>query len=119
MTNTYLYDRKHLPFGVYTLNEEDMKKYKKEYKYLDTTTNKIEKFSVYDFLAHIRSGLKFDKANLKTWIAAPIQSVNFKLVENDTKILVRCAASGDLAFSYFMYEWANKIIVCDDLQRNI
>ena len=30
VTNSYLFDRKNLPFWVYTLNEEDMKKYKKK-----------------------------------------------------------------------------------------
>ena len=115
--NGYLFDRRSIPFWVYALDEDDMKKYKKEYKYLNTTRNKIETFRVYDFLAHIPSGLKFNKANLKRWIAAPIESVNFKLVEDNTKILVKCTPSDDQTLPYFMYEWANKIIVYDSLGR--
>ena len=34
----------------------------------------------------------------KKWIAAPISNLEFKLVENDTKILVKCTPSQDQAF---------------------
>ena len=88
-----------------------MKKYKKEYKYFNTETNKIEKFTIYDFLKHIRSGLIFE-VNKKEWIYTPYQSVNIKLTENN-KISIKCNPSDDQSFLYFTYDWANKLLIYD------
>ena len=93
------------------MQEDDMKKYIKEYRYLNMTTHKIGTFKVYDILKHIRDGVTFNLSNAKKWIAAPNSNLEFKLVENDTKMLVKCTPSQDQALRYYMYEWANTIMV--------
>ena len=72
-----------------------MRLYKKEYKYLNTETAEIETFRVYNFLDHIRDGVKFTKTNLKRWVATPFDSITFKLEENDTTLVAKCAPSRD------------------------
>ena len=47
----------------------------------------------------------------KKWLAAPISKLEFKLVENDTKISVKCTPSQDQALRYYMYESANTMMV--------
>ena len=106
-----LFDRRVVPYWEYKHGENDMKKYKKEYKYFNAETNKIEKFTVYDFLKHIRSGLIFE-TNKKEWIDTPYQSINIKLTEKN-KISIKCNLSDDQSFLYFMYDWVNKLLVYD------
>ena len=88
-----------------------IKKYIKEYRYLDTTDDKIKKFNAYDFLRHLRVGLDFNLTNKKTWQPPPIDKINFKLTDNDTKIAVRLDASQNVNFKKYMYEWENTIMV--------
>ena len=69
-------------------------------------------------MKHIRDGVTFNLSNAKKWIAAPISNLEFKLVENDTKILVKCTPSQDQALQYYMYKWANTIMVYDKAKNS-
>ena len=97
-------ERDSVPFWDYAMQKDDMKRYIKEYRYLNTTTHKIGTFKVYDFLKQIRDGINFNLSNAKKWIAALINNLEFKLVENDTKILVKCTPSQDQTLRYYMYK---------------
>ena len=78
-----LFDRRVVLYWEYKHDKDDMKKYKKEYKYFNTAENKIEK--------HIRSGLIFNKVKTQTtWVEAQFESVNFKLTKNDTELSIQC-----------------------------
>ena len=57
LTDEQLFERNLIPFWDYVIARNDMKKYIKEYRYLNTTTHKIGTFKVYDFLKHIRDGI--------------------------------------------------------------
>ena len=114
VTNGQILDKNTIPFWFYSVNLNDFKKYKKEYKYLDTAANEIKTFRVYDFLQHIQDGVSYQKIKLEAWIAAPIESVNLKLIENDTKILAKCNPSNDQTLGYWIYNWANTILFYDD-----
>ena len=109
-----LFERDSVSFWDYAMQKDDMKKYIKEYRYLNTTTHKIGIFKVYDFLKLIRDGINFNLSNAKKWIA----DLEFKLVENDTKILVKCTPSQDQALRCYMYEWANTIMVYDKAKNS-
>ena len=100
LSDEQLFERDSVPFWDYAMQKDDMKKYIKEYRYLNTTTHKIGTFKVYDFLKHIRDGVTFNLSNAKKWIAAPISNLEFKLVENDTNILIKCTPSQDQALRY-------------------
>ena len=113
-----LFERDSVAFWDYAMQKDDMKKYIKEYRYLNTTTHKIETFKLYDFLKHIRYGVNFNLSNARKWIAAPISNLEFKLVENDTKILVKRTPSLDQTLRYYMYEWANTIMVYDKAKNS-
>ena len=113
-----LFEKDSVAFWDYAMQKDDMKKYIKEYRYLNTTTHKIETFKLYDFLKHIRYGVNFNLSNARKWIAAPISNLEFKLVENDTKILVKCTPSLDQTLRYYMYEWANTIMVYDKAKNS-
>ena len=115
--NENFYNSKNVPTWDFNFDEKEKEKYVKEYRYLDTADDKIRKFKTYDFLSHLRSGLDFNKTNQKTWQPRPIDKINFKLIDNDTKIAVRLDASQDLNFKKYMYEWDNTIMVYSYFNR--
>ena len=90
VTASNLYDKKNVPTWNYVMDEKDKEKYVKKYKYLDTSDDEIKEFKSYNFLTHLRYGLVFNKTDQKTLQPRLIDKVNFRLIENDTKILVRC-----------------------------
>ena len=101
-----------MPTWNFDFDEEDKKKYVKEYRYLDTVDDKT-----YDFLRHLRVVLNFNKTTQKTWQPSPIDKINFKLIDNDTKIAVRLDTSQDLNFKKYMYEWDNTIMIYSYFNR--
>ena len=48
---------------------------------------------------------------VETWQPPPIDKINFKLTDNDTKIAVRLDALQNLNFKKYMYEWENTVMV--------
>ena len=65
VTNEQIFDKNAISFWFYSVNLNDFKKYKKEYKYLDTATNEIKTFRVYDFLQHIRDHVNYQRIKLE------------------------------------------------------
>ena len=110
VTDEQIFDKSVVPFWSFSLNINDLKKCKKEYKYLNNSTNEIETFRTYDFLNHILDGITFTRIKLSAWIAAPIENITLKLVKNDTQIAAECEPPNDRSFTYMMYQWANTII---------
>ena len=96
--NESLYNSKNVPTWDFDFDKKEQEKYVKEYRYLDTADDKIKQFKTYDFLSHLHSWLDFNKTNQKTWQPHPIDKINFKLIDNNTKIAVRLDASQDLNF---------------------
>ena len=94
-----------------------MEEYKKECKYFNTAKKQVETFIVYDFLKHLHRGLTFNKSASASWAKMPIESIIFKLTNNDKNILIQCKHADDQSFRYFMYDWANKLIVYDVVER--
>ena len=119
VTASNLYDKKNVSTWNYVMDEKDREKYVKKYKYLDTSDDQIKEFKSCDFLTHLHYGLVFNKTDQKTWQSRPIDKVNFRLIENDTKILVRCDASQHLDFHLWLYEWENKIMAYNFFQKKM
>ena len=117
LTNINLFDRWVVPVYRFVYDKSDMEEYKKEYKYFNTAKKQIETFIVYDFLKHFRRGLTFNKSASVSWAKMPIESIIFKLTNNDKNILIQCKHADNQSFRCFMYDWANKLIVYDVVQR--
>ena len=104
----------------YKFNKSQMEKYLKEYNYYNTNKRKIEKFRVYDLLANLRAGLMFDRPinpYSRSWEKPPIESIRYKLTDDDKKIKITSNRSNDQSFIYYMYKWANRILILDTLGR--
>ena len=98
-----------------------MEKYLKEYNYYDTNKRKLEKFKVYDLFANLQAGLIFDRPvnpYSRSWQKSLIESVAYKLTDDDKKIKIICNRSNNQSFIYYMYKWANRILILDILGRN-
>ena len=108
----------HLMIRAYTylLNKKRMHLNKKTYKYLNTETNKVEDFRVYDYLQHLREGITYNKdptshKNATNGSTDLYNAVNFKLMNNDKTIRMEFIPSLDQSFRTYTYEWLNTIFM--------
>ena len=87
--------------------------YKKTYKYMNTKTNKIESFSAYNFLEHLRDGISYIPYTQpkSVTILELYSKITYKLINRDTKISMILTPSYNQEMFLFNYEWANTIIV--------
>ena len=90
---------------TYRLTKKRMHLYKKTYKYLNTETNKIENFRVYNYLQHLREGITYNKDPIShknaTNSSTDLYNVAiFKLMNNDKNIKIELIPSVDQSFEY-------------------
>ena len=88
------------------MNKEQMDLFKKTYKYLNTKTNKIEEFRVYDFLKHLREGVNYDYTHFERgYKPDPYSALNLKLINNDTVVNASLNPSFDQSLRLYIYGW--------------
>ena len=105
----------HLMIKAYTykLNKKRMHLYTKTYKYLNTETNKIEDFRVYDYLQHLREEIIYNKQPVARETKRSTDLYNkviFNLVGRN-KIIASFIPSIDQSFRIYTYEWANTVFM--------
>ena len=110
------------PTYYFKLEEKEMKDFLKTYKYYNIKNQKIENFAAYILFTHLVYGTGFvldKKQKLKPeWPAPPIDRINFKLSQDETKVIGTCR-NINTTYVENIYSWANKFVIIDSLRLRL
>ena len=107
-----LYDTKPIGYYGYKYNKKEMDLYKRKYKYLNTKTNKIEEFYVYDLLKHLREDITYSYEHVdRGFKPNPYSSITYKLIDNDSVVHASLQPSFDQSLRLYIHKWNNTIFM--------
>ena len=96
-----------------------MKDFLKTYKHYNIKNQKIENFVAYNLFSHLVYGITIvlnKKQKIKPeWLAPPIDKINFKLSQDETKVIGTCR-NINTTYVENIYSWANKFVIIDSLR---
>ena len=111
--NQAIYDIGYFKNYRYYLDRSLMRLHKKTYKYINTKTNEIESFRVYNFLRHLREGITYNAyTQPKNATLLDVHSrTTYKLINKDRIISLQLTASYNQELRLYIYECANTILM--------